>query len=150
MTNDLTLIADSVKKLDLTQVNELCKKLLELDLEKVTSSLASQSYTFFFFSTVLSLLKKETEDCVVDLNTTMHQVREREQKNLEQQRKKVTEKYLESFVQADHDVIEVKRRLNDLECKQEICKSLVKALEQRRDMLIQMSSNRRAETKLIN
>ncbi len=146
--NQLTQLITSIRQLDIDGVADLSKKLLDLDLGKVGSNLTSQSYTYFFFSTVLAKIKKEYNDAQIELDTISHKVRKDEISNLEVQRKKSTEKYLDSCVLAHPEVVNIREKLNDLDCQYEFCKALTKALEQRKDMLVQMSSNQRAELKL--
>lgn len=146
--NPLTQLTESIRKLDLEEVSTLAKKLLDLDLGHVSSSLTSQSYSFFFFSTALARIKKDYNDCQIDLDKTSFRVRTEESERLETLRKKVTEKYLDSYVLAHPDVVNIRTRLNDLDCQYEFCKALTRALEQRKDMLVQMSANNRAEMKL--
>jgi len=64
--------------------------------------------------------------------------------------KKITDKNLEAIVTADADISALKQDYNNLTTRYSLLKSLVTALDQKKDMLIQLSSNQRAETKLYN
>lgn len=61
---------------------------------------------------------------------------------------KVTEKMVENLVIQRDEVLSVKNRLNDATQDYNERKAIVTALEIKRDMLIQLSSNKRAEVKL--
>lgn len=143
---NLENIIFQIRKLNLDEIADLSKELLKLDLENIYANLKDQSYTFFYFSMAMARLKKDYEDLVVDLNQLKFKVRKEVEEATPQ--KKLTEKYLESFVEAHPDVVKLYKKINEYDSQLEIFKGLVKALEQRRDMIVQMSSNRRAETKL--
>jgi len=64
--------------------------------------------------------------------------------------KKVTDKNLEAIVSADPEIFALKQDYNNLTTRYSLLKSLVTALDHKKDMLIQLSSNQRAETKLYN
>ena len=142
---NLENIIVNIRKLNLDEISDLSKKLLELDLDNVYIHLKDQSYTFFYFSMCMAKLNKDYRDILIDLNKIKFEIRKKEEESTQ---KKLTEKYLEAFVEAHPDVILQQKRVNDYDCQLEIFKGLVRALEQRRDMLVQMSSNKRAEIKL--
>lgn len=142
---NLESIIHHIRKLNLDEISDLTKELLKLDLENIYANLKDQSYTFFYFSMAMARLKKDHEDLLVDLNQLKFKVRKEVE---EASQKKLTEKYLEGFVDSHPDVVKLYKKVNEYDSQLEIFKGLVRALEQRRDMIVQMSSNRRAEIKL--
>jgi len=142
---NLDAIILNIRKLNLDEIADLSKKLLELDLDNVYIHLKDQSYVFFYFSMAMAKLNKDYEDLLVDLNKIKFETRQKEE---ETKQKKLTEKYLEAFVDAHPDIIRQQKKVNEYNCQLEIFRGLVKSLEQRRDMVVQMSSNKRAEIKL--
>ena len=62
--------------------------------------------------------------------------------------KKMTAKDLDDLVLSADDYKEYKTNLNDATLKYELLKGLVRSLEHRKDMLQQISANKREETKL--
>ena len=61
---------------------------------------------------------------------------------------KLTAKDLDDLVFADSTYQQAVSEVNDATFKYELLKGLVRALEQKKDMLVQLSSNKRAEIKL--
>lgn len=63
---------------------------------------------------------------------------------------KVSVSQADDAVDSDQEYMDVLRDVNDATFKYELLKGLVKALEQKKDMLQQVSANKREETKLYN
>ena len=61
---------------------------------------------------------------------------------------KLTAKDLDDLVLADDSFVVAQKEVNEATFKYELLKGLVKALEQKKDMLQQVSANKREEIKL--
>ena len=64
--------------------------------------------------------------------------------------KKATAKDLESYVASHPSFVECNRRVYEAREVYEMIKSVVNAISHKKDMLVQLNSDRRAETKLYN
>lgn len=64
--------------------------------------------------------------------------------------KKLTDKALEALVEGDDSVLEARKGIFTQESKYNLLKSLVTSLDHKRDVLVQLSSNHRAEAKLYS
>jgi len=62
--------------------------------------------------------------------------------------KKLTAKDLDDIVESTPDFTVYTKSVNDASFKYTLLKGLVSALDHKKDMLVQLSSNRRAETNL--
>ena len=132
--------------MNLDDVFELSKEFLDVNPDDLESALVSQSRLYFLFNVAYVKSKKEYEKALAEFGRVSFQIREEAEKNVT---KKLTEKYIESYVNSSEKIIEAKNKISELESQLELVKGLLKALEQRRDMIVQLSSNKRAETKLI-
>ena len=61
---------------------------------------------------------------------------------------KQTAKDLDDFVMSEPEFALYTKKVNDAQFKYTLLKGLVSSLEHKKDMLVQLSSNRRAETNL--
>lgn len=132
--------------MDIEQAIDLSKHFLKIDTENLEPYLANQAHLFFFFTVAFTKVKKEYEIALAESGRTYFRVREEAEKITT---KKITEKYIEAYVNSNTEIIEEKRILSNLENQMEVLKGLLKSLEHRRDMIVQLSSNKRAETKLV-
>ncbi len=137
---------ESIKNMNLEQALEISKHILKIDPENLEPVLSNQAHLFFFFTVALAKIKKEYEFALAEFGRTTYEVREEAEKN---PTRKTTEKYLEIVINSNDRIIKEKKQISELENQLEIMKGLLKSLEHRRDMIVQMSSNKRAETKLV-
>jgi adenine C2-methylase RlmN of 23S rRNA A2503 and tRNA A37 len=93
----------------------------------------------------MSVAKREMKYIQIEIDESMASLR-REAKN--NTVKKLTAKDLDDIVFSNEDIREKQKKLNDATFKYELLKGLVRSLEQKKDMLQQVSANKREEIKL--
>jgi len=123
----------------------LSEELLKFDDHSVDAELSHQASTYSFFHAVMCLAKKELSDAEAEHMQFMSRLR-RDIKN--DSSSKQTAKDLDDAVLSDDKNREHQNRVNELSFRYELLKGLVRALEQKKDMLQQVSANKREETKL--
>jgi hypothetical protein len=123
-------IADSV-----TLFNEL-----EIDTE-----MARQASVYSYYQGLLSISKQKLDDA--NLTLTQYTALTRKEKK-ESSSVKQTAKDLDDFVESRDTFHVYSKAVNDAQFKYTLLKGLVSSLEHKKDMLVQLSSNRRAETNL--
>lgn len=123
---------------------------VKIDQFSISDELATQAYKYTFYHGLMVSAKKELDIANHELETYSSQIRKQEQERRLSENLKTTEKILDAFVLSDIHCQDLKSKVINLTFKVGLMKGLVSALEQRHDMLIQLSSNMRAETNLYN
>tara|TARA_R110002012_G_scaffold60878_1_gene159456 strand:- start:322 stop:762 length:441 start_codon:yes stop_codon:yes gene_type:complete len=123
-------IADGV-----TQFNKL-----EIDTE-----MARQASVYSYYQGLLSIAKKRLDDANLDLTKYTAQTRKEKKASTVA---KQTAKDLDDFVESTEEFVEYSKEVNNASFKYTLLKGLVSSLEHKKDMLVQLSSNRRAEANL--
>jgi hypothetical protein len=123
----------------------LSDELLKFDDHTVELELSKQASLYSYYHALMAYAKKELTDVETEQNRYMAVLR----KSLrEEATSKLTAKDLDDAVFADQKLTEHQSHVNELSFRYELLKGLVKALEQKKDMLQQVSANKREETKL--
>jgi hypothetical protein len=104
-----------------------------------------QSSIYAYYAGAMVLVKQKMDSVEVQVEQKSAQVRLAAVDGAD---KKITDKNLEAIVAADPEIFALKQDYNNLTTRYSLLKSLVTALDHKKDMLIQLSSNQRAETKL--
>ena len=120
-------------------------QLLKFDDMSVDSELSKQASMYSFYHALMALAKKKLSDAETDHTQYMAQLR---QTIRTESTNKLTAKDLDDAVLADNTNKEHQNLINSLSYRYELLKGLVRALEQKKDMLQQVSANKREETKL--
>jgi hypothetical protein len=111
----------------------------------VDSELSKQASMYSFYHALMALAKKKLSDAETDHTQYMAKLR---QTIRTESTNKLTAKDLDDAVLADNTNKEHQNLINSLSYRYELLKGLVRALEQKKDMLQQVSANKREETKL--
>jgi len=112
---------------------------------EVENEMFRQASIYSYYYGLMSMAKKMVNERSLQLTRFSSQSR-REAK--QQTMKKLTAKDLDDLVFANQEYSVKQTALDDATFKYEMLKGLVRALEQKKDMLQQVSANKREETKL--
>jgi len=138
-------LQESLKHFTWEHYHILSDELLKFDDHSIDQELMKQASTYSYYHALMAFAKKELSDA--ENKHTQIMSRLRKDKRTESS-SKLTAKDLDDAVLSDEQLKEHQDHINELEFRYELLKGLVRALEQKKDMLQQVSANKREETKL--
>tara|TARA_R110002051_G_scaffold279562_1_gene341042 strand:- start:1077 stop:1517 length:441 start_codon:yes stop_codon:yes gene_type:complete len=132
---------------DLTWENyvDIADGITQYDKHAIDDEMTRQASIYSYYQGLLSIAKKKLDDANLELTTFTAQTR-KERK--ETSSAKQTAKDLDDFVESSEEFRLYNGKVNEAQFKYTLLKGLVSSLEHKKDMLVQLSSNRRAETNL--
>ena len=132
---------------DLTWENYvgIADEVTRFDKHEIDDEMSRQASIYSYYQGLLSLSKKSLDDAHLELTKYTAQTRKVRK---ETSSTKQTAKDLDDFVESSEDFAVYNGSVNDAQFKYTLLKGLVSSLEHKKDMLVQLSSNRRAETNL--
>ena len=132
---------------DLTWENyvDIADSVTQYDKHEIDTEMARQASIYSYYQGLLSVAKNRLDGANLDL-TKFSAVARKEKKS--SSTTKQTAKDLDDFVMSEPEFALYTKKVNDAQFKYTLLKGLVSSLEHKKDMLVQLSSNRRAETNL--
>ena len=132
---------------DLTWENyvDIADGITQYDKHNIDDEMTRQASIYSYYQGLLSISKKRLDDANLGLTTYMAQTRKDKRGSSVA---KQTAKDLDDFVESTLEYTEHTKKVNDASFKYTLLKGLVSSLDHKKDMLVQLSSNRRAETNL--
>jgi hypothetical protein len=132
---------------DLTWENyvDIADSVTQYDKHEIDTEMARQASIYSYYQGLLSVAKNRLDEANLDL-TKFSAVARKEKKS--SSTTKQTAKDLDDFVMSEPEFALYTKKVNDAQFKYTLLKGLVSSLEHKKDMLVQLSSNRRAETNL--
>ena len=132
---------------DLTWENyvDIADGITQYDKHNIDDEMTRQASIYSYYQGLLSISKKRLDDANLGLTTYMAQTRKDKRGS---SAAKQTAKDLDDFVESTLEYTEHTKKVNDASFKYTLLKGLVSSLDHKKDMLVQLSSNRRAETNL--
>lgn len=118
---------------------------VRFDENTVDSEMTRQASMYSYYHGLMSLAKKSINDQQTALGRFAGELRKTVKDSTTA---KMTAKDLDDAVFSSPEYFERTNKLNEMNFKFELLKGLVRALEQKKDMMQQVSANRREETKL--
>jgi len=137
-------LIDSLDAFSWENYKTISDAVVKFDEANIDNEMYAQASMYSYYHGLMSLAKKHTNDIEAD-NVRLASKLRSSYKNTQS---KLTAKDLDDLVFADEEYNAALRTLNDATFKYELLKGLVRALEQKKDMLQQVSANKREETKL--
>lgn len=141
MSDKAKVLLTAYKDLDWDTYIGLCDLLTPIHKDTIGNDLAFQASIYSHYSGLLALSKLEEDKADSKLKRAESLV-------ISQSEAKLTAKRLDAMVLTSPNVIEAQEEYFKACYRTELLHSLVKALDQKKDCLIQMSSNQRAEINL--
>ena len=132
---------------DLTWENfvEISDSIVQFDKNNINEELERQASVYSYYVGLLGKSKKDMDDASLKLVQFMAQTRKDKKSETSE---KQTAKDLDDYVMSHSDYFFLVTKANDAQFKYSLIRGLVQALEQKKDMLVQLSANFRAETNL--
>ena len=128
---------------------EVTKKYLRIDESSVERALLQHTGVYAFFGAVLAHAKMRMDESSTDLERMEAKVREERRAELLDAGKKATDRALDAYVRTVDVVQEHEDNHRKCSHKYHLAKNIMNSLDHQKDMLVQISANKRAETKLI-
>lgn len=128
-----------------TLADDLCRV-----TEDIHTELTNHARLYSYYSGLYEVGKRDVERIESDLEKTRAAASIKVQEDLKSGGTRATVATIEAHVCRNGDVVELEGILRDERLKLGLLKSLITALSQKKDMLVQLSSNDRAEKKLYS
>ena len=139
---DLTQLLEDFTWENYKDISDAVVKFDELSID---NEMFRQASIYSYYYGLMGAAKKRMNDLDTELVRLQSTLR-RDYKDASTT--KLTAKDLDDLVYAHAEYIEAVKNCNDAAFKYELLKGLVRALEQKKDMIQQVSANKREETKL--
>jgi hypothetical protein len=132
---------------DLTWENyvDIADGVTKFDKHEIDLEMTRQASVYSYYQGLLSVAKNKLD--TANLNLTKYTAQTRKEKKRSTPLKQ-TAKDLDDFVESSSEFAVYTEKVNEAYFKYTLLKGLVSSLEHKKDMLVQLSSNRRAETNL--
>ena len=147
MSNKSSLLLTAYKNLDWDTYVDLCDSLTSVNKDSIDLNLQLQSSLYSHYAGLEALARLEVDRAETMLEMAISRARQKAE--ISSVNLKLTEKKIEAHAAIDSEVYEAKESLHKAEYRYNLLHGLVKALDQKKDCLIQMSSNHRAEMNLV-
>ena len=143
--NKATDLLEALEDLTWENYVDIADAATQYDKHNIDDEMAKQASIYSYYQGLLSVAKKRLDDANLTLTKYTAQAR-KEQKSATTV--KQTAKDLDDFVESSPEFAVYTTGVNEASFKYTLLKGLVSALEHKKDMLVQLSSNRRSETNL--
>ena len=143
--NKATDLLEALEDLTWENYVDIADGVTQFNKHEIDDELARQASVYSYYQGLLSVAKKRLDDANLDLTKFTAQTRKDQKASTAA---KQTAKDLDDFVESSSEFAVYTSKVNDASFKYTLLKGLVSSLEHKKDMLVQLSSNRRAETNL--
>ena len=134
--------------LDLPTFHELAQRLASINQNDIVGELSRQAAVYASYAGLSQYAKKRVSFLEIELNQCVTAAKIRARKECEAKGTKATVAVVDTFVSSDESCTEMTRELAILVEKEGLLKGLLNSLSQRKDCLIQLSSNQRNEMQM--
>ena len=124
---------------------DLADAVTQFDKYEIDEEMARQSSVYSYYQGLLSIAKNKLDEAQLKLTTYMATTRKDKKASTPI---KQTAKDLDDLVESSLEFAAYTEKVNSASLKYTLLKGLVSSLDHKKDMLVQLSSNRRAETNL--
>lgn len=126
----------------------LAKNYLTVDEDSMDLAIKRHPSVFAFFGSVLSYAKRESDKLSTMLEMLEAKHMELRRAELTGQGTKATQGALQAYVLTITELIVLREELTEAQHKYNLARNMLTSLDHQKDMLVQMSANKRAEMKL--
>ena len=143
--NKATDLLEALEDLTWENYVDIADAATQFNKNEIDDEMSKQASIYSYYQGLLSVSKKRLDDANLNLTKYTDQSRKDQKSSTSS---KQTAKDLDDFVESSDAFLQYTKRVNEASFKYTLLKGLVSALEHKKDMLVQLSSNRRAETNL--
>lgn len=126
------------------------KELASINPENIDNELVNHPKMYGYYYGIMVAAKKKLELAQVERDSINASVRQAELDRKLKADEKCTDKYLEFYVLGNQEVKEKNKEVIEAEFRYNLFKALISSLEHKKDCIIQISSTKRAEIKLMS
>ena len=139
-----------INDLDMDTYNEICQSITKIDRSNMDVELSRHASHYSYDSAMQDMCKKHLDDKNLELTMYMAQTRKERTEEARGFSKKPTAKDLDDYVMSQEGYGRICREVNELTLKYNMLRSLVQSLGQKKDLLVQLSANMRAEKNIYS
>ena len=143
--NDIEL---TYRKIEDTYL-DITKSYLSIDERNIEKALLQHTGVYAFFGAVLAFAKREVDLASNSWEQEEARVREARRAEVLDAGKKATDRALDAYVKTVSTVMEKESVKTEASHKYHLSKNIMNSLDHQKDMLVQISANKRAEIKLV-
>ena len=132
------------------QYLKITKEYLELTDANMEEALQRHTSIYAFFGAVLAYAKRKMDSTEIKCEYAEAKVKEDRRGVLIQAGSKVTESSLNTYVKTDTTIRELQSQVLEAQHKYNLVKNIITSMDHQKDMLVQMSANKRAELKMVS
>ena len=129
---------------------ELARKITKIYYDEIDNELERQASLYSWYHGLLAFCKSKVRKVESDMEIFESVLRNGEYTRRLEEGQKITEKIMESYVKSRPEYKEMLDSKIGLETKYDLLKGIVTSLTHKKDTLIQLSSNARAEKNIYN
>lgn len=138
-------LLDHLDDITIATFKDISDAVVKFDPNSIDNEMVRQASIYSYYHGMMVVAKKFANDKETDLTRLMAKLRSGYKNSTTA---KLTAKDLDDLVMADDSYNLAQNEVHEAIMKYELLKGLVRSLEQKKDMLQQVSANRREETKL--
>ncbi len=150
MKSKILLTKDSVLSLSLETYQEVCEKILPIDKNNLDDEMVNHAVVYAHYHGLLIYVERMIDRLTVSFDQFKAVTKNQEMERSRSEGTKATVTYLEDFVISQEEYKTKQEEIFELNEIFGWLKAITTALEQKKDMLIQISANHRSETKMYN
>ena len=136
-------------ELDMDLYLKLADSLLSIDKFSVNDEILKHSRIYSYYCGLLEFATKSVKDYEVDMEKHEVDLKNDARDAIIQAGARATFAAVDDYVGRDSTLHTMKKNLEEKRYKQGLLKSLVQSMSHRKDLLVQLSANSRAETRMI-
>ena len=136
-------------ELDMDLYLKLADSLLSIDKFSVNDEILKHSRIYSYYCGLLEFATRNVKDYEVDMEKHEVDLKNDARDAIIQAGARATVAAVEDYVGRDSTLHTMKKNLEEKRYKQGLLKSLVQSMSHRKDLLVQLSANSRAETRMI-
>jgi len=146
----MDMLDDILEDFDWENFKALSKEICAINENALSDEMVKLPHIYVQWYQLLARAKKRVDIRSGELSRISAELNRECQAEYSNKGKKATAKDLESYVASHDSFVQCNRSAYEAREVSEMIKSVVNAISHKKDMLIQLNSDRRAETKLYN
>jgi hypothetical protein len=142
--NDMQKVYDRLH----TSYTLIVEKYLRIDEDNIDGALIRHSADYAFMGAVAAYAKQQNDEFELELIKYEFTLRETKAKELTARGTRATKDAVDTATMSDSELLQKRKVQIEYTYKYSLAKNILNSMEHQKDMLVQISSNRRSEMKL--